>query len=89
MLRNYMAICPKVFELDHAKSYLTPLGQVTHICVNKLTPIASDNVLLPGWRQAIIWTNAGISLIVPLGPPFGEFFIEILTFSVTKMHVVF
>ena len=30
-----------------------------HLCVSKLTMIGSDNGLLPGRRQAIIWTNAG------------------------------
>ena len=34
-----------------------------HICVSKQTIIGSDNGLSPGWRQAIIWTNAGILLI--------------------------
>ena len=29
--------------------------------------IGSDNGLLPGLRQAIIWTNAGILFIWPLG----------------------
>ena len=42
---------------------LTHWGRVTHICVNKLTVIGSDNGLLPDRRQAIIWTNAGILLI--------------------------
>ena len=42
-------------------------GGVTHICVGNLTIIASDNDLSPGRRQAIIWTNAGILLIEPLG----------------------
>ena len=28
-----------------------------YICVSKLTIIGSDNGLLPGRRQAIIWTN--------------------------------
>ena len=40
---------------------------VTHKCVNKLTIIGSDNGLLPGQRQAIIWTNDRILLIGPLG----------------------
>ena len=35
---------------------LTHWGRVTHICVGKLTIIASDNGLSPGRRQAIIWT---------------------------------
>ena len=42
-------------------------GRVTHICVGKLTVIGSDNGLDPGRRLAIIWTNAGILFIEPLG----------------------
>ena len=49
---------------------LTHWDRVTHICVSKLTSIGSDNGLLPGRRQAIIWTNAGILLIGPLGTNF-------------------
>ena len=48
--------------------------------------IGSDNGLSPGQRQAIIWTNAGILLIGPLGTNFSEIFMEIYTFSVKKMH---
>ena len=40
-----------------------------------------------GRRQAIIWTNAGISLIGPLGTNFIEILIEIYTFSFKKMHL--
>ena len=40
---------------------------MTHVCVDTLTTIASDNGLSPGGRQAIIWTNAGILLIRNLG----------------------
>ena len=40
---------------------------MTHICVSKLTIIGSDNGLSPGWHKAIIWKNAGILLIKPLG----------------------
>ena len=65
---------------------LTHWGRVTHICVCKLTIIGSDNGSSPGRRQAIIWTNAGILLIVPLGANFSEIFIEILTFSFKKMR---
>ena len=49
------------------QKYLTHWGWVTHICVANLTIIASDNGLSPGRRQAIIWTNAGILLLRPLG----------------------
>ena len=66
---------------------LTHWGRVTHICVSKLTSIASDNGLSPGRRQAIIWTNAGILLIEPLGTNFSEILIEIHTFSFKKMHL--
>ena len=45
---------------------LTHCGQVTHICVGKLTNNGSDKGLSPGRRQSIIWTNAGILLIGPL-----------------------
>ena len=44
---------------------LTHWGRVTHICVGKQTIIGSDNGLSPGRRQAIIWTNDGILLMVP------------------------
>ena len=65
---------------------LTHWGRVTHICVSKLTIIGSDNGLSPDRRQAIIWTNAGLLLIGPLGTNFREILIEILTFSFKKMH---
>ena len=54
---------------------LTTWGRVTHICVNKLTIIGSDNGLSPGRRQAIIWTNTGILLIGPLGTNISEILI--------------
>ena len=60
-------------------------GRVTHICVSKLTIIGSDNGLSPDRRQAIIWTNAGLLLIGPLGTNFSEILIEILKFSFKKM----
>ena len=60
---------------------------MTHICVSKLTIIASDNGLSPGRRQAIIRTNAGILLIEPLWKNFSEISIEIHTFSFKEMHL--
>ena len=64
---------------------LTHWGSVTHICIGKLTIIGSDNGLLPAQRQAIIWSNAGILLIGPLGTNLSEILIGIQTFSFTKM----
>ena len=66
---------------------LTHWGRETHICVGKLTIIASDNGLSPGRRQAIIWTNAGILLIGPLGRNVSEISIVIQTFSFKKMNL--
>ena len=60
---------------------------MTHICVSKLTIIASDNGLSPGRRQAIIWSNAGILLIGIPGTNFSEIVTKIQTFSVKKMHL--
>ena len=58
---------------------------MTHICVGKLTIIAPDNGLSPGRHQAIIWTNAGILLIEPLGTNFSEILIGIQTFPFKKL----
>ena len=66
---------------------LTHWGRATHICVCKLTIIASDNGLSPGRRQAIIWNNAGILSIGLLGTNFSAILIEILTYSFTKMRL--
>ena len=42
--------------------------------------VGSDNGLSPAQHQAIIWTNAGILLISPLGTNFSETLITIQTF---------
>ena len=63
---------------------LTHWGRVTHICVGKLTIIGSDNGLSPVRRQAIIWTNAGILLIRPLGTNFSEILIGIQPFYIQE-----
>ena len=60
---------------------------MTYIGVGKLISIASDNGLSPRRRQAIIWTNAGILLIGPLGTNFCEILIEIQTVSLKKIRL--
>ena len=60
---------------------------MTHICVSIPSIIGSDNGLSPGRHQAIIWTNAGIWLIGPLGTNFSEILIEIYIFSFKKSHL--
>ena len=80
----------------HSKNYahslcllwLTHWGWVTHIFVCILTIIGSDNGLLPGQRQVIIWTNAGILLIALQGTNFSEILIKIQIFSFKKMHLM-
>ena len=66
---------------------LTHWGRVTRICVSKLIIIGSDNGLSPDRRQAIIWTNAMILLIEPLGTNCSEILIEIHIYSFKKMHL--
>ena len=66
---------------------LTHWSRVTHMCVSKLNTIGSDNGLSPGRCQAIIWTNAGILWIGPLGTNFNEISIDIHVFSFKKMHL--
>ena len=66
---------------------LTNWDRETHICVGEHASIGLDNGLSPNWRQAIIWSNAGILLVEPLGTNFNEILIEILTFSFKEMHL--
>ena len=66
---------------------LTHWGQVMHICVSKLIIISSDNGLSPSQHQTIIWTNAGILLIRPLGRNFSDILIEIHIFLFKEMHL--
>ena len=84
-------ICvPHIPPVNHdinAKHGLTHWGWVTHICVGILSSIGSDDGLSPGRRQAIIWTNAGILLIEPLGTNFSEIVSRIQAFSFKKMHL--
>ena len=56
---------------------LTHWAQVMYTGVGNLTIISSDNGLSPGRCQVIVWTNAGILLIGPLGTNFSEILIEI------------
>ena len=89
--------CPVMINSSHHKNwslntmaqgkFLTHWGRVTHICISKITIIGSDNGLSPGRRQAIIWTNAEILLITPLGTNFSEIIIRVQTFSFKKMEL--
>ena len=75
----------KVYRASVAPNELTHWGWVTHICVNNIASIDSDNGVSPSRRQAIIWSNAGILLIGPLGTNFSQILIEIHKFSLKKM----
>ena len=81
MYSTYQELCAQFWRC----CVLTHWGRVTHICVGNLTIIGSDNGLSPGRRQAIIWTNAAILLIGPLGTNFSEILIEIDTYWFKKM----
>ena len=65
---------------------LTHWGRVTHICVGNQSIIGSYNGLSPFRRQAIIWTNVGILLILPLGTNCNGIVIDIHTFSFNEVH---
>ena len=58
-----------------------------YIWVRKLIIIGSDNGLLPGRCQAIIWTSAEILLIRPLGTNFSQTLIGVQTFSFKKREL--
>ena len=77
MSENHWQIASWVTQKSLCLMCLIHWGRVTHICISKLTGIVSYNGLSPGRRQAIIWTNAGIWLIEPLGTNFSEILIEI------------
>ena len=70
-------------------SHLTHWSRVTHICVDKLTTIGSDNGLSPGRRHAITWTIVGILLIGPIGTNVSEISSGIQPFAFKKMHLKF
>ena len=83
-------IPPKIWKLfcdDEITLKLTNWGRVTHICVSKLTIIGSDYGLSPDLRQAIIWTNAEILLIEPLGTSFRANLSKIDIFSFKKINL--
>ena len=82
-----LCYCYYLMKTQHHEVSITHWGQVTHICVSRLTITGSDIGLSPGRRQAIIWTNAGILLIRTLGTNFSEILGEIHSFSFSKMHL--
>ena len=88
MLRNFKKKRQWKF-LFHTVSLhnsLTHWCRVIHICIGNLTITGSDNGFALARRRAIIWTNAGILLIGPLGTKFSDILIAIHTFSFKKMH---
>ena len=55
----------------------TNWGRVTHICVSKIINMGSDNGVSPGRHQVIIWSNARMLLIGPLGTNLDDILFEI------------
>ena len=70
-----------------ASNKLIHWGRVTHIWISKVTIISSDNGLAPGRHQAIVWNDAGISLIQTWGTNFSEMSSEMHTISFKNMHL--
>ena len=71
------------FIISYRRVVLTLWGRLTHI----LTIISSNNSLLPGRHQAIIWTSTGIVLIGNLETNFSEILSEIHACPIKKMHL--
>ena len=86
---NYISYFPisRYYAQNINACHLTHWSRVTHICVGKLTTIGADNGLSPGRRQAMVWTNAEILLMGPLGTNFIEILIGIHPFSFKKLHL--
>ena len=82
MFGNFISECTS----DRAHCWLTHWGWKINICVSQLPMIGSDNGLLPGQHQAIIWTNDGILLMGPPRTNFNEILIKIHTFSFKKIY---
>ena len=70
--RNINTVCTFSNIWINDEIHLTHWGQVTHICVSKLTIIGSVIGLSPGWHQGITWTNSGILFIWTIGSKVGE-----------------
>ena len=68
-----------LYKHPSAATTWTHWGRAKHIFVSKLAIIGSDNGLSPCRRQAIIWMNAGLLLIEPLGTNVSEIIIAIQT----------
>ena len=51
---NSSALAMELLQARFKPLMLTHQGRVTHVCISKVTTIASDNGLSPGRRQAII-----------------------------------
>ena len=83
----FLWVSVRLWHHRHRFISLTHWGWVMHICVGKPTIIGSDNGLSPDRRQAIIWTNAVILLIGPLGTNFSEILTAIQIFLFKKMHL--
>ena len=65
---------------------ITHLPIVPHICVSESVQHWFIYGLSPIWRQAIIWTNAGLLSVRPLRTNFSEILIKIQSFSFTKVQ---
>ena len=81
------ALMPEKLHCSIWLDHLTYWGRVTHICIANLTIIGSDNGLLLGRSQSIIWSKAGILLNRPLGTNISEILTEIPIFSFKKMRL--
>ena len=86
-IRYVVLIFPGHIDVFCPVSHLS-LSRVTHIFVSKLSIVISYNGKSPGWHQAIIWTNHGISFTGLLGTNFNEILSATYKFSFKKIQNV-
>ena len=80
--------CPSTWRWWQSADTMMTEGVLSSFCGHQwLCIIFADQLTWHKLCQAIIWTNAGILLIGPLGTNFSEILIKIHTFSFNKMHL--
>ena len=85
-LYTLLVLISSLYVIQWCSHELTEAKWCIYASVNYAI-IVSGNGLSPGRRQAIIWPNAGVLSIWPLGTNISEISIEIHIFSFKKMHL--
>ena len=85
-IKCHVMIAIRVNNIGNAYIKMHATGHSTRAVKGNYTKLYLNNGLSPGRSQAIIWTDAEILLIGPLGSNCTEIVIEIITLSFKKMR---